>query len=118
MTQMRPLTLATLALCLASCSGRPETRRYFKQVTGLDLCEGASVRNVNAHAPDRSPGGDSIYIVDVTMPAACNAAFVKGVAAKMGQACELSRGCSGNSPSGEFLGIQPIRSGFRVTHST
>ena len=112
------LMLAALCLFLSSCSIRPETRDYFRKVTGVALCEGASVHNVNAHAPDRSPGSDSIYIVDVTMPAACKASFVKAVAARIVKECEPSRSCSGNSSTGQFLSMEPIRVGFRITHST
>jgi hypothetical protein len=115
---MLRLTLLILCLFLASCGSRPETRDYFKQVTGLALCEGASVHNVNAHAPDRSPGFDSIYIVDVTMPAVCKASFVKAVAARIGGPCEPLKSCSGNSSTGQFLSVEPIRDGFRITHST
>ncbi|MFL6769218.1 MAG: hypothetical protein ACJ8FH_05555, partial [Sphingomicrobium sp.] len=73
------LSLPLLVLLLASCGNRPETTEYFTSVTGVPLCPGATVRNVNADAPDRSPGFDSIYIVDVAMPEACKAPFAKAV---------------------------------------
>jgi hypothetical protein len=115
---MLRLSLATLCLLLASCGSRPETRAYFKQVTAVPLCDGASVHNVNAHAPDRSPGFDSIYIVDVTMPAECKASFINAVAAQISKGCDPSQRCSGNSSTGQFLSVEPIRDGFRITHST
>ena len=110
--------LPTMCLLLTSCSSRPETADYFTRVTGLPLCKGATVRNVNAAAADRSPGFDSIYIVEVTMPGACKASFVKALVAHIGTACEVSRGCSGNSSTGEFYEVHPLRGGFRITHSS
>ena len=87
-------------------------------MTGLPLCPGATVRNVNADAPDRSPGFDSIYIVDVAMPAACKAPFAKAVGQRIDAQCEPSEGCSGDAKDGDFYGVEPLPVGFRVTHST
>ena len=112
------LTLPALCLLLASCSSRPETTDYFTKVTGLPLCTGATIRNINADSPGRSPGFDSIYIVDVTMPATCKASFVKAVVDRIGAACEPLRGCSGNSSTGEYYGVQPSPDGFRITYAT
>jgi hypothetical protein len=110
--------LPLLGLLLASCGNRPESTAYFTSVTGLTLCSGASVRNVNANAPDRSPGFDSIYVVDVTMPEPCIAPFAKAVGERIGARCEPSQGCSGNAKGGDFYSIEPHPAGFRVTHST
>ncbi len=107
-----------LSVLLASCTGRPQTAEYFTKVTGLPLCTGGSVRNLNADAPDRSPGFDSIYVVEVTVPAKCQAAFLKAVGQRIGAVCTLTERCAGNSRNGEFYSIEPLQGGFRVTHST
>ena len=112
------LLLLLSTLLLTSCDNRPATREYFTSVTGLPLCSGASVRNVNADAAGRSPGFDSIYIVDVTMPATCMARLAKAVGQRIGAQCKPSEHCSGNAKNGDFYGIEPIPVGFRVTHST
>jgi hypothetical protein len=117
---MSRTALAMLTLLLASCGGRPETKQYFTKVTELPLCESATVRNVNADAPDRSPGFDSIYIVDVMMPEteACYGPFLTAVEARLNTPCAPIAGCSGISSNGEFYEVHTIRGGFRVTHST
>ncbi len=107
-----------LPLVLASCGGRPETVEYFTKVTGVPLCSGASVRNVNADAPYRSPGLDSIYIVNITMPAECEPHFFDAVAKSIGASCVPSSGCSGISADGGFFGVEPLQNRFRITHST
>ena len=112
------LLLPLLLLPLTSCDNRPETTEYFTSVTGLPLCSGASVRNLNADALDRSPGFDSVYIVDVAMPPSCKASFARAVGQRIGAQCEPSERCSGNSMDGDFYGFEPISAGFRVTYST
>ncbi len=103
---------------LASCGYRPETTEYFTSVTGLSLCPGASVHNVNADASDRAPGFDSIYIVDVAMPETCKAPFAKTVGQRISAQCKPSERCYGNAKNGDFYGVEPLPVGFRVTHST
>lgn len=115
---MFKLSLPLLALLLSSCSDRPGTAAYFTNVSGVPLCSGASVSNVNADAPDRSPGFDTIYIVEVSMPATCKGPFAKAVAQRIGAQCEPMEGCSGNAKNGDFYGVEPTSIGFRVTHST
>lgn len=115
---VRLLAVFPAVVLLQSCGERPETTTYFSQVTGLPLCSEASVRNVNARAPDRSTGFDSIYIVDVAMPAACKATFAKAVGQHIGAKCEPSDGCSGSAKNGDFYAIDPLPVGFRVTYST
>jgi hypothetical protein len=109
---------AVLALLLTSCTSRPETKDYFTKVTGLRLCEGATVRNVNADSPDRSPGFDSVYIVDVTMPASCRSSFLTAVGQRIGARCNEAKRCSGNANNGDFYSVEARLNGFRVTHST
>lgn len=110
--------LPVLLLLLSSCDERPETFAYFTKTTGLPLCSGASVRNVNSTAPDRSPGFDSIYIVEVSMPRTCKSSFLNAVGQRIGAQCDGSKRCSGNATNGDFYGIVPGGGGFRVTHST
>ena len=110
--------LPLLILLLASCSERPETAEYFTKVTSLPLCAGAPVHNVNADAPDRSPGFDSIYVVDVSMPPGCKVTFARAVEEQNGAECEASKGCSGNSNNGDFYRVEPLQAGFRVTYAT
>lgn len=117
MIGLRAMT-PVLLLLLPSCGERPETTAYFTKVTGLPLCPGAAVRNVNAHAPDRSPGFDSIYIADISMPATCRSSFLRAVGQRIGAQCDGSNGCSGSASNGEFFGIEPRGAGFRVTHAT
>jgi hypothetical protein len=112
------MALTLLSLLLASCSGRPATPEYFTKVTRVPLCSGASVRNLNADAPDRSPGFDSIYIVDVTIPAECEAAFYSAVAQQIGSSCDPASGCSGYSSNGDFYQVERHQNWLRVTHST
>jgi hypothetical protein len=110
--------LPALLVLLASCEERQETAAYFTKVTGLPLCSDASVRNVNSNAPDRSPGFDSVYIVEVSMPASCKGSFVNAVGQRIGAQCDRSAGCSGNAKNGDFYRIEPRAAGFRVTVST
>ena len=117
MIGLRPMLLVLLVL-LTSCGERQETAAYFTKATGLPLCSDASVRNVNANAPDRSPGFDSIYIVDVSMPVSCKSSFLEAVGQRIGAQCDGSKGCSGNAKDGDFYGIEPRAAGFRVAHST
>jgi len=112
------MVLATLLLFVTSCSDRPENPDYFTKVTGLRLCSGATIRNVNANAPDRSPGFDSIYIVDVTMPASCEGTFMKTVSDRIHSACDPAKICSGNASNGDFYQVQLIDGALRVIHST
>lgn len=115
---MLRVTLLVLSVLVVSCGGREETPEYFTKVTGLPLCKGTTVRNVNAQDPGHSPGFDSIYIVDVRMASACKPPFLKAVASRIGHACFPSSGCSGNSANGDFYAVKPLPAGFRVTHST
>jgi hypothetical protein len=115
---MLRLSVPLVLFALTSCGNRPETTEYFTSVTGLQLCPGASVRNVNADAPDRAAGFDSIYIVDVAMPPACTAPFARAVGQRIDAQCEPSKHCSGNAEDGDFYGIEPLPVGFRVIHST
>ena len=67
-------------LALGSCGSavREETPAYFDRVTGLKLCDGATVRNKNdAATPDAGLG--VVYIVSVKMSAACKADFLRQV---------------------------------------
>jgi hypothetical protein len=107
-----------LPLLLASCTGRPETAEYFTKVTGVPLCSGASVHNVNADAPHRSPGFDSIYVVDLSMAPECVTPFHDAVARRIGAPCQPDGGCSGIASNGDFYGVEPHQGGFRVTYST
>jgi hypothetical protein len=104
-------------LLLASC-GRPETPAYFKKVTRLPLCDEASVRNVNADAPDRSPGFDVIYIVDLKMTARCENQLLAAVAGQISATCNPLHMCSGNARNGDFYSVEPIKDGLRVTYAT
>lgn len=115
---MRLPTLLLISPLLLSCESRPETISYFKEVTGLGLCQGATVRNLNADAPDRSPGFDSMYIVLVEMPPICESAFRRATERRIGISCERGKRCAGNTAEGDFIEVQPIQAGFRVTHST
>jgi hypothetical protein len=112
------LIVVALSLLSCACNSRPETPRYFSQVTGVSLCAGAQVRNLNADAPDRSPGFDSIYIVEVSLPTACRDGFFKEVSKRLHMRCDPSRSCSGVTGDGDFLRVEPLRRGFRITHST
>ncbi|GGO97438.1 hypothetical protein GCM10011329_26300 [Stakelama pacifica] len=115
---MRVSALPLISLLLLSCQGRPETISYFEKVTGVELCQGATVRNLNAESPDRSPGFDSIYVVLVKMPSSCRSAFQQAIERRIGAACEQGKRCAGNTTEGDFIEIQPTSAGFRVTQST
>lgn len=115
---MTRLAFPLLCLALVSCVDRPETSEYFTEITGLPLCAGSTVRNVNADDPGRSPGSDSIYIVDVTMPLACERNFRSAIERQIGVKCEAQARCSGRAKSGEFYSVAPLRKSVRVTHST
>jgi hypothetical protein len=115
---MRLSALLLISPLLLSCESRPETISYFNEVTGLALCDGATVRNLNADSPDRSPGFDSIYIVLVKMPLVCESAFRRATERRIGTACERAERCAGNTVEGDFIEVQPLQAGFRVTHST
>ena len=117
MNGLSPILPALLVL-LASCGERQETAAYFTKVTGLPLCSDASVRNVNSNASDRSPGFDSVYVVDLSMPPSCRWTFVKAVGQRIGAQCDWSASCSGNGKNGNFYKIEPRAGGFRVTYST
>ena len=112
------IALPLLCIGLVACGDRPETSEYFTKVTGLPLCDGSTVRNVNADDRGRSPGFDSIYIVDVTMPPACDAIFRNAIGRQIGVRCEARTHCSGRAKNGEFYNVEPLRNGVRVIHST
>ncbi len=66
----RYAALAMVAGLVPGCSGRPETPAYFTEVTGLQLCDGAKVRNVEA--PDQANVGTGfIYTADLTLDETC-----------------------------------------------
>lgn len=112
-------SIVTIALMLlASCGKREETPNYFRHVTGIQLCPEASVRNVNAQAADRSPGFDSIYIVDVAMPGTCEPGFLRSVEQQIGVLCTPGAVCTGQAKNGAFLRVDRRPGGFRITHST
>src|SRR3954454_24936483 len=108
---MSRTALALVILLLTSCSGRPETRAYFTKVTGLPLCKDATVHNVNAPPPDRSPSTDSVYVVEVTMPDSevCYGPFLGALESRIEAPCAPTMGCSGHSSSGEFYKVHMIR---------
>ena len=107
---------AGLALMAVSCS-RPETPEYFTKVTGLPLCQAASIKNVNANDPARSPGFDSIYVVDVLGTDGCKAELIRAVEKRIGQQC-IDGSCSGLDSSRQFIGVIKVNNGLRVTYST
>jgi hypothetical protein len=112
------LTSLVSLILLSGCTERPETKDYFYEATSIALCPGSSVRNVNEHSIDRSSGFDSIYIVDVQMPKACEGQFYRDVSKQLMEPCE-GAGCSGPTVAGGYLGVEPIAGNrIRVTSST
>lgn len=106
-----------LCIALSSCS-RPETPEYFSKVTGLSLCSSSSVRNVNANEKGRSPGFDSIYIVDLGMSKACERQLFAEAEVRLGQKCLRQVRCSGNDVDGNFLKLEKMDEWIRVTYSS
>ncbi len=66
----RYAALAMIAGLVPGCSGRPETPAYFTEVTGLYLCPGAKVKNVE-HPSEEDAGTGFIYTVDLTLDESC-----------------------------------------------
>lgn len=76
------LTPVAALLMLASCgySARQETPAYFNSVTGLKICDGATVRNRHTAETD-SAGIGVVYVVSLKMSAACETDFLRQVQA-------------------------------------
>lgn len=110
--------LVAAVLCLGACDSRPETPAYFHQVTSLRLCSRATVMNVNAKAPDRSPGFDSIYIVRLKIPPQCRADFFASASERAGSDCRADRACDGIPAHAGFLRVEPEGATVLVTYST
>lgn len=115
---MRIAIFLVSIVTLCACTGSPETTEHFETITRLELCPGSEIRNVNAEAEDRSPGFDSVYIVDVMLPKHCVDKFYQQFSNRVSFQCNVGAQCSGNDSNGDFLGIEPNRRGFRVTYST
>jgi hypothetical protein len=113
---LRKSALLIFTSLLVSCS-RPETPTYFSKVTGLRLCADAKVHNVNAQAPDMSPGFDSIYIVDVTGKDNCLGSLLAEVSFRIGKQCSTHL-CSGNDRRGEFFSAERRGSAVRIIYGT
>ncbi len=101
---------------LTGCQ-RAETPEYFEKITGLPLCSSASVTNINDTDPERSPGFDSIYIVDVRADAACRVQLIRSVEEVIAQKCG-DGDCSGLDADGQFIRLEKRGSTLRVTFST
>jgi hypothetical protein len=111
--------LAVLALLLSSCSARPDAKANFTKVTGIPLCEGATVHNVRAGAAGGSLG-PHVYIADVRMPDSevCNGMLFGGFMKRVGgRPCAPTMGCSGRSPAGEFYRLDMVPGGWRISYS-
>jgi hypothetical protein len=102
---------------LFGCNDRPETPDYFSEVTGLQICTGAKINNVNSKSHDRSPGFDSIYIVDLFLPPECEDRFFKNVSGRISKECTRESGCSGITPEGDHLSVDSSGDFIRVIHS-
>ena len=112
--------LAILTLLFSSCSVRPDAKANFTKVTGIPLCEAATVHDVNAGASDQSLGSHKAYIADVHMPDSdvCNERLFGGFMNRIGDVpCAPTMGCSGHSREGEFYRLEMVRAGWRVTYS-
>jgi hypothetical protein len=112
-------TLAVLALLLSSCSARPDAKANFTKITGIPLCKGATVRNVEAGVDDQSLGSH-VYIADVRMPHSemCNGRLFGGFMKRIGGGrCAPTMGCSGHSPEGEFYRLDMVPGGWRIAYS-
>jgi len=74
------LAFAFTLLILASCSfsARQETPAYFNSVTGLKLCDTATVRNKHTSETD-SAGIGVVYVVSLKMSPACKTDFLRQV---------------------------------------
>lgn len=101
------LSVAMLILT-SSCGNRPETTNFAEKITGLDFCNQDRISNINANSPDRSPGFDFIYIIEITTNKQCLSSVVNQVSGKIHQNCSIVDRCSGNTSEGEFIGIQKV----------
>lgn len=111
------LLLLTGTGLLVSC-GRPENAEYFTKVTGLPLCNSAVVENVNSKDLGRSPGFDSIYVVDIRMSPACKDQLIDFLRKKKGLTCRYYEKCGGKTIDGEFFAISDRNDKVRFIHST
>lgn len=107
-----------LALLMAGCGTWPETTEYFQRVTGLSLCEGAQVKNLNAEDPARSPGFDSTYRVHVTMSAECTLQFIDQLKRKSNHRCSSISGCAFRFSDNSVIFVEMDKTGLIITHST
>jgi len=96
---LRLVTLSVGSLLLSAC-GRPATPEYFANVTGIHICSSAKIANVNGRSPERSPGFDSVYIVDVFANPECRRELFSSVERRIGRPCNVGRSCGGNASSG------------------
>lgn len=117
--QLNRVVFTTLAVFLiTACGSTPETPAYFEQVTSLDLCEKASVKNINADDPARSPGFDSIYRVRVAMDKKCVNDLVKQLRDKSSNQCQALEGCAFRMPDKTIIFVEIQQNGLILTQST
>ena len=112
----RFIVIVLLGLTVA-CS-RKETPQYFSHVTEIRVCSSATVKNVNASDPNRSPGFDSIYIVDIYLSDKCRNQLVREVEMRIHRGCAGLVVCSGNDDDGNFIRIDQRSRFVRLTYST
>ena len=115
---MRMILAFGVTAALMSCS-RPESPEYFSDITGLKVCNDMRIINVNAHAENRSPGFDSVYIVKVYGTKNCLEMTYNSASLILEKKCNFNHVCSGVTKQGIFLSLEPQANGsLLVTHST
>lgn len=121
---MNPRT-SILASCLlflisntACTPKRPETASYFKEVTGLSICESATIKNAKQGGHDHE--SEPIYQVIIVADEKCLLELNDQIAEKFDVSCDLpdSNGCTFTDQKSNWYKIEKNSDGsllFRLS---
>ena len=115
---MKIVIVQTLAITTLLGCERRETPEYLSEVSGLDICPPARVKNLNSDDPGRFPGFDTIHIAEVVLPPACVPQLNRSFLEATGVPCDSQVRCAENTRDGGFISIEYRDSSVVITHST
>ncbi len=104
-------------LSLSACSTRPETREYFLDVTGIELCESASIKNVHSDQSQSQIGTGFIYMVDISMNAQCQHRLFEDLKRRRVEPAGNGDSGQGAPGPGETMAAERMNGKIRFTYT-
>ncbi len=104
-------------LSLSACNTRPETREYFLDVTGIELCENASIKNVRSDQHQSQIGIGFIYMVDISMNEQCQHRLFQDLKRRRVEPAGNGNSGQGAPGPGETMAAERMNGKIRFTYT-